>query len=180
MSGEFNVEFIGFLSPLTARNAMFEKEKSVKSPEIPPRSSGVLFVGGLAASYFTGWVLIWRCIRQATVHLTKKIYYFFEQNRFSCNLLCTLFTRRIAHMQKGAFQNIQEPFQKSNSNFTSLRGALDKVASPPRQSGTTGLLLRPSSHTCLHAAPVHLRRLHGDPPETQALERRCRARREFR
>jgi hypothetical protein len=41
VSGEFNVEFIGFLSPLTARNATFVEEKSVKSPEIPPRSSGV-------------------------------------------------------------------------------------------------------------------------------------------
>ena len=28
------------------------------------------------------------------------------------NLLCASFTRRIAHMQKSAFQNIQEPFQK--------------------------------------------------------------------
>jgi hypothetical protein len=109
-----------------------------------------------------------------TVHLTKKIYYSFEQNRFSCNLLCASFARRITHMQKGAFQNIQEPFQKSNSNFTSLRGALERlrsiaVACPPRQSGTTGLLLRPSSRACFHAAPGHLRRLHGDPPETQAL-----------
>ena len=110
---------------------------------------------------------------------------FFERNRFSCNLLCASFTRQIAHMQKGAFQNIQEPFQKSNSNFTSLRGALERlrstaVASPPRQSGTTGLLLRPSSRACLNAAHGHLRRLGGDPPETQALERRCRARHEFR
>ena len=48
--------------------------------------------------------------------MNKKIL-FFEQNRFSCNFLCTSFTRRIAHMQKGAFQTIQEPFQKSNSNF---------------------------------------------------------------
>jgi hypothetical protein len=31
VSGEVNVEFIGFLSPLTARNATFVEEKSVKS-----------------------------------------------------------------------------------------------------------------------------------------------------
>jgi hypothetical protein len=112
----------------------------------------------------------------------QKKYYVFEQTRFSCSLLCASFTWRIAHMQKGAFQHIQEPFQKKhNSNFTSLRSALERlrstaVASPPRQSGTAGLLLRPSSRACLHAAPGHLRRLHGDPPETQALQRRCRAR----
>ena len=44
-------------------------------------------------------------------------YYFFELNRFSCNLLCASFTRRIAHMQKGTFQNIQEPFQKKQLRF---------------------------------------------------------------
>jgi hypothetical protein len=49
-----------------------------------------------------------------------------------------------------------------------LRGALERlrstaVASPPHQSGTTGLLVWPSSRACLHAAPGHLRRLHGDP-----------------
>ena len=55
-----------------------------------------------------------------TVHLTKK-YIIFEQNQLSFNLLRASFTRRIARMQKGAFQNIEEPFQKSNSNFTSLQ-----------------------------------------------------------
>jgi hypothetical protein len=116
-----------------------------------------------------------------TVHLTKNNNYFFEQNRFS---VCFIHTANSAHA-KGRVPKHPRTISKSNSNFTSLRGALERlrstaVASPPRQSGTTGLLLRPSSRACLHAAPGHLRRLHGDPPETQALERRCRARHEFR
>jgi uncharacterized protein with PIN domain len=49
VSGEFNVEFIGFLSSLTARNATFVEEQSVKSPEIPHRSSCVVLPGELNA-----------------------------------------------------------------------------------------------------------------------------------
>ena len=43
MPGEVNVvRFIAFLIPFDlALNAPFVKEKSVKSPEIPPQSSGV-------------------------------------------------------------------------------------------------------------------------------------------
>ena len=90
--------------------------------------------------------------------MTKKIYYCFEQNRFSCNSLCASFTRRIAHMQKGAFQTIQEPFQKSNSNFTS-RVALSKGCDQP-QSRLRHVRVEPRVFCCdlllAFASTLHL------------------------
>jgi hypothetical protein len=88
--------------------------------------------------------------------------------------VCFIHTANSAHAEGCVPKHPGTTSKKSNSNFTSLRGALERlrftaVASPPRQSGTTGLLLRPSSRACLHAAPGHLRRLRGDPPETKPL-----------
>ena len=41
MSGEVEVRFIALLSSMATRKGPFIQEKSVKSPEISPRSSGV-------------------------------------------------------------------------------------------------------------------------------------------
>ena len=43
MTSDVEAQFITLLSPLTARNAPFVEEKSDKSPEISPRSSGLFF-----------------------------------------------------------------------------------------------------------------------------------------
>ena len=76
--------------------------------------------------------------------------------------MCFIHTTNSAHA-KGRVPKHPGTISKSNLNFNSLRGALERLRStavaspPPRQSGTTGLLLRPSSRACLHAALLAIR-----------------------
>ena len=49
MSGEVNVRFIALLRPFEQTKSPFLEEKSVKSPKIPPRSSGEVLPGEINA-----------------------------------------------------------------------------------------------------------------------------------